>query len=860
MNEFGELLKSCRAKCHDRERNRPLTQERLAELLSIESGVETYTGSTVSNWERGLNKIRRDDRHVLVGLIKVLHEGRGIENPKAANKLLLAGNYRPLDDGELREVNPSWEQHWPIPSAAYVPSAVEQEALLPAPSYSRLFGVEELVQDVIEQLISSHSRMIVLTGISGVGKTAVAHITARRAIEKGLFSQVVWVSAEFDRDNSRASEGIHGLINKLCQCLLPEDDQRSQLSQRLTRLRYKLHAQPHLIVIDDLGHLAEMLPLLASLLGIIGTGKYLLTAYQQPPFEIEATTISVPELSFDDSRALLNHQAELTRVHAFRQAEEKDIRDLYSVVGGHPLALRLIPRLARMYSLPEILEGWQTAQTGQIADIYQSVYDDLWHTLLPVEKQLMRVMPFVSQAGATLAYLQAVSNLPQELLRPSLTKLMECCLVEPHGNLYERRYGTHRLTIQYILSRLHAAESGDFSYVALIENALIYWQTYFAQLSEKEWHSLDQEQDNLALVLQKSQQLRDDEITLLIRTAWQDIFAYLFRYIEQRGYAAKWLPLLKDLTEKFADQPSERCRILNRLGTLYRLNHQLPEALELHHHVLTLAQQAEEIVEIAQVHLSLGNDYLLNRQYDKAIEHGTIALAQYDSLKLLGRERAATLNLLGIALRRQDSLEQSGHYLQEAAAIWRNINLWPELARTLHNLALVLQAQGDIDGAEKSLSEANHVLTNTASQLDRILIYLAEGAIHFQQKQYYRAEIVFKQINLTYLQDSGHTYYLAAALNNMGNAAYMKGGYAEAEQMLRQSIQHWQHLAEPLEMANSLGRLGDVLIAQAKQRDGELVFREAITLLEKYDTDGRMVHLKEELKTALSTLEEGEEG
>lgn len=422
MNEFGEILRSYRTKCHDRERNRSLSQERLAELLSIESGVETYTGSTVSNWERGLNKIRRDDRHVLVGLIKVLHESGGIESPDAANKLLLAGNYRPFNDDELREVNPDWPQTRQIPPAAYLPPATEQAALLPAPSYSRLFGVDKLIQDIIEQLTTSHSRMIVLAGISGVGKTAVAHAIARRAFEQNLFARVVWVSAEFDRDNLRASESIHGLMIKLCQRLLPEDDHRSQLSQQLTRLRYKLHAQPHLIVIDDLGHLSEMLPLLDSLLGIIGTGKYLLTAYQQAPFEIEATTISVPELSFDDARALLNHQAELTRVPAFQQAEEKDIRDLYNVVGGHPLALRLIPHLARMYSLPEILEGWQTAQPGRIADIYQSVYDDLWHTLLPVEKQLMRVMPFVSQTGATLAYLQAVSNLPHELLRPSLTK------------------------------------------------------------------------------------------------------------------------------------------------------------------------------------------------------------------------------------------------------------------------------------------------------------------------------------------------------------------------------------------------------------------------------------------------------
>ncbi|MCA9955630.1 MAG: ATP-binding protein, partial [Anaerolineales bacterium] len=244
----------------------------MAERLSIESGVETYTGSTVSNWERGLNKIRRDDRHVLVGLIKVLHEGGGIKTPEAANLLLLAGNYRPLDDGELRDVNPVWKQFQPILSAADVPSAVEQEALLPTPSYSRLFGVDDLIQDVVEQLISSHSRMIVLTGISGVGKTAVADAVARHAIRHNLFAQVVWISADVDNSEVLPETDAHIVINKLCQRLLTEDDHKSHLSQQLMRLRYKLQAQPHLIVIDDLGHFAEMLPLLDRLLGIIGTG------------------------------------------------------------------------------------------------------------------------------------------------------------------------------------------------------------------------------------------------------------------------------------------------------------------------------------------------------------------------------------------------------------------------------------------------------------------------------------------------------------------------------------------------------------------------------------------------------------
>ena len=853
MESFGKLLKRYRKRCWDSARDRSLTQERLAELLGIESGVESLSGGTVSNWERGLNQIRRDDRHVLVGLLKVLHQGGGIEDLEAANKLLLAGNYRPLNDDELREVNPDWKQVWPKPTAFSLPSVSEQEALLPAPSYSRLFGIEDLIQKVVDQLQSSHARFVVLTGISGMGKTAVADAVARQAIQQSLFTQVVWVSAGADSDEVSSKIDFPMVVNRLCQRLLPEDDHETHQANQLIRLRFKLHDQPHLIVIDDLGNFARIPLLLDQLRGIIGSGKYLLTAYQQPPAEIEATTISIPELSFNDAKALLNHQAEIAGTPEFYEAKEQDLKELYGLVGGHPLALRLIPRLARMYSLPEILLGWQTVQPGRIADVYQSVYDDLWHTLLPAEKQVMSIMLLVSQTGATLAYLQAICDLPQEQLWPSLTKLMECCLVEPHGDLYKRRYGIHRLTAQYVSSRSHA-ESSRFPSVVLIESALSFWKQYLAQLSDKEWHLLDKEQGNLAKVLQFSLLLSEEEITSLIRIAWQDLFTYLFRYIEQRGYAAKWLPTLEKLTEKFLDRSSIHCRLLNKLGELYRLNHQLQEATERHHRVLRLAQQAEEEIEIALAHSNLGNVYMRLRQYEKATDQGQQALSRFESLHLEGRERAAALNLLGMSSFMNGQVEPAKHHLQEAATIWRELTHWPELARTLHNLALVLQAQDDLEGAEKCLAEAKHVLVQTDSELDRILIYLAEGALHFQQKQYHQAETIFKQIDLKYLRNSGHIYYLASALNNLGNTAFMRKRYAEAENLLRQSIQHWQELGDPLEMANSMGRLGDVLTAQDKRDEAEKVFIEGATLLEEYDIDGRMANLKEELITALALI------
>lgn len=79
MSRFGELLRYYRSKCRDEQRQRTLSQERLGEFLGHVLGDAGYTGAAVSEWERGKSRISHDQRKVLVGLVKVLHDCKGLE-------------------------------------------------------------------------------------------------------------------------------------------------------------------------------------------------------------------------------------------------------------------------------------------------------------------------------------------------------------------------------------------------------------------------------------------------------------------------------------------------------------------------------------------------------------------------------------------------------------------------------------------------------------------------------------------------------------------------------------------------------------------------------------------------------------
>jgi hypothetical protein len=103
VEEFGNLLSYYRGKSVDPNRGKPLTQERLAELLERVARVQ-YAGATISNWERGASRINANDRDILVGLIRVFYDCHALRSADEANLLLATGNYRHLNEAEMQQV------------------------------------------------------------------------------------------------------------------------------------------------------------------------------------------------------------------------------------------------------------------------------------------------------------------------------------------------------------------------------------------------------------------------------------------------------------------------------------------------------------------------------------------------------------------------------------------------------------------------------------------------------------------------------------------------------------------------------------------------------------------------------------
>lgn len=125
MSEFGKQLRRFRQQCNDPESSHgKLTQEKFGELIGEELGI-SYSGAAISDWERGISKIHADDRLVLMCLVKVLHNYRGLETLVEANEFLESGNYRSLNLGEAKVLFPESIIDTPLQEPASFPEKVE---------------------------------------------------------------------------------------------------------------------------------------------------------------------------------------------------------------------------------------------------------------------------------------------------------------------------------------------------------------------------------------------------------------------------------------------------------------------------------------------------------------------------------------------------------------------------------------------------------------------------------------------------------------------------------------------------------------------------------------------------------------
>ncbi len=366
-------------------------------------------------------------------------------------------------------------------------------------------------------------------------------------------------------------------------------------------------------------------------------------------------------------------------------------------------------------------------------------------------------------------------------------------------------------------------------FAQVVATNVAYWQNRVYNLTDAEIPRLAPDHPNLLRAAEFGQVLPATQ------PAVAELILHAFPLIERCGHWELWLPLLDQaITASNDDALPRKGKLLNCRGLLLRRRPQFDQAIAAHEEARRIAIRLNAPQAVAEADFNLSETYRLRRDYAQAEAYGLAALDTFTHLPGVEKWLASTLNTLGLTARELGQLETSAQRLEQAVALWRQLEQPTELGRTLNNLANTLQAQKKYAAALTQFQAAADVLASTASELDKSKVLLSLGNLHYQLEQFDQAEDAIRQADSPALRQSGDSYLRAVFYLNLGSVVLKQQRPEEAEGYLRQSLIFWRQTEHKRNLANACGTLAEALAAQGKGREARLYFDEAIGLLESY--------------------------
>jgi hypothetical protein len=302
---------------------------------------------------------------------------------------------------------------------------------------------------------------LVIDGIGGIGKTALAVETAYQCQERSLFDEYIFITA---KELVLDSSGIHRTLLKESNL----DEFLNELSRRIGRADLAQPIDPArkqkeildalqdrrvLIIFDNV----ETLPkseqkCLADLLNRLpGGSKAIITTREAVGGGLP---LRLDKLSWEDSFKIIKNQLEIQGTKNFPALNDLRWKELYDHTGGSPLALIWSIGLIRTLSFEVILGRFRDGIQG---DLSEFLYAESFKQMDENEKCTICALAFF-ETPTTREGISQTSGIPLRSIDTVLERLRFICLVNVANivttDVFLERYSLHPLTKKYAMEDL----------------------------------------------------------------------------------------------------------------------------------------------------------------------------------------------------------------------------------------------------------------------------------------------------------------------------------------------------------------------------------------------------------------------
>ncbi|MFH9952938.1 tetratricopeptide repeat protein [Streptomyces roseolus] len=690
-------------------------------------------------------------------------------------------------------------------------AAPAPQALASLPAAPHLTGREEPTAALLKALGPEGSGATVVTGLPGVGKTALALHAAHQAVTLGHFpGGTLFVHLRgYDPAGAVAPEqALEALLRALGvrdDDLPPTPEEQAGLYRSLLSGRAEEHG-PMLIVADDASSSSQLLPLIPahSTHRLLSTSRDTLTAPDLRP-----RLIPLDELTPDAAAALITSALTQTRPDDPRpRADPEALARVVTHCGRLPLALTIAAALLTddpglpVATLAEDLADTRTRlqtlrhedATGRSLAV-RTAFDLSYRRLRDQDARLFRLLPLnpgpdlSTEAAATLV------DLPPRETRASLAALARACLITEHP------VGSGRWRLHDLI-RLYASELPQEEDRHEAAGRLMIGHYY---------RICDAADDHLRAVPGKP--LPDHFTGPGEALAWLDA---------ERANLIAMVHLTTETAPAVAPYMSAS------LGTYLHRRRHFHDAVAVNGSALAATRKLDDRRGEAFALRNLGESLQYLRRFEEASTNLTQAAAIYHELNE-PRAEGVALGTLGDTLVDLRRFDEAITTLEQAAALFRSIGERLDEGIALGTLATALVETGrPVEG----ISTLTQVIDIYRERNDRHgeAVALSNLGIALREAGRFDDAVIAHRQSLVLLRDLDDPQNRGAALNMYGAALQHVDRLDEAITAHREALAVLTKLEDHHGMGGALSNLGGALARTGSLDQASAAFAAAVAI------------------------------